>query len=110
MKELQVLQSLAEEVEAEGGLIVAISADPVEDAHRMVTKLGFTFPVLCDPEVKAIRAFGLYYREPLMRKDLARPATYFVNADGTLAHVIQTPDYRERLTAEQVRKGFALTR
>jgi len=55
-KELQPAQ---EKIEAAGARMVAVcQADP-ERAERVADRRGYTFPLLCDPELVAYQAYGL---------------------------------------------------
>lgn len=47
------------EVEGTGAAVFAVSIDPPEDARGLRRDLGLTFPILSDPDMRLIRAFGM---------------------------------------------------
>lgn len=69
--------------------------------------LGLRF--CADPDLKAIDAFGVRHEEGRPDKPIARPAVFFVRADGTVAHSIQPENYRLHLKRQDILDGFAMT-
>ncbi|MBI4536329.1 MAG: redoxin domain-containing protein [candidate division NC10 bacterium] len=47
------------EIEATGAAVLAVSIDRPEDAQALRRDLGLTFPILSDPDMRMIRAFGM---------------------------------------------------
>jgi peroxiredoxin len=66
------------EFEAKGARIVAVSTDPLEDTKAFAEKDGLTFPLLLDPDLHAIRAFGVEDEG----KDIAIPSAFIVKPPG----------------------------
>ncbi|MCC7508297.1 MAG: redoxin domain-containing protein [Planctomycetes bacterium] len=93
---------------AKGGDVVAITSDTPEEIKTAADRYGFTFHICADPELVAITAWGVKHEEGLPGKDIARPAVFFVRADGTLAHSIQPDNYRRHFKAADYLAGFAL--
>ncbi len=54
---------LADYADAGAGVVAVCQAEP-ERAHAVATRRGYSFPVLCDPELRAYRAFGLLEGQP----------------------------------------------
>jgi peroxiredoxin len=67
---------------------VAISADSSEDSAEFVAEAGVTVPLLADPELKVIGAYGV----AMDGSDIAVPASFVVRSDGVVAwsHVGET--------------------
>ncbi len=107
MSELRGLQLRASDFQAAGAKLVAVSVDGVEQNRAVVEKLGLTFPVLSDPDLAAIDAFGLRHRggnpmaEPPATGDIARPATYVIES-STIRWRDLTENYRVRIDPTRV--------
>ena len=85
----------AEFVDA-GAEIVAISTGDVATAKQYAEHHGFEFPLLSDPELAAIRAYGLLHEDGGLDGDIARPATLILDAEGRIAWRHLTDDWRVR--------------
>lgn len=73
---------LARSEELAGVDLVAVVVDPVERNRAMVDKLGLGFPILSDPDGQGlIRPLGVWNDD----RGIARPATFVVAPDGTIA-------------------------
>jgi peroxiredoxin len=107
MSELHGLQLRAADFQAAGAKLVAVSVDSVELNRGVVEKLGLSFPVLSDPELVAIDAFGLRHRggnpmpDPGTSGDIARPAVYVIE-NGTIRWRDLTDSYRIRVDPDDV--------
>lgn len=107
MSELHGLQLRASEFESAGAKLVAVSVDSVEQNRGVVEKLGLSFPVLSDPQLVAIDAFGLRHvggypmAEPPATGDIARPATYVIQ-NSTILWRDLTDNYRVRVDPSRV--------
>jgi thiol-disulfide isomerase/thioredoxin len=62
-------------------MLTILSNDKPEVAAKFVAAIGFTAPVLLDPENKAYRAYGL----------TGVPETYIVDKDGILREAVIGP-------------------
>ena len=107
MSELRGLQLRASDFQAAGAKLVAVSVDPVEQNRAVVERLGLSFPVLSDPELRAIDAFGLRHvggypmAEPPATGDIARPAVYVIDG-GAIRWRDLTDSYRIRVDPDDV--------
>lgn len=107
MSELRGLQLRASDFERAGAKLVAISVDSVELNRGVVERLGLAFPVLSDPQLVAVDAFGLRHRggnplaEPPATGDIARPATYVIFG-STIRWRDLTANYRIRVDPDRV--------
>jgi peroxiredoxin len=103
------MQSEFGKLTEQGGTLVAISADPSEDVLNMARRYNLTFTLVGDTERAMLHPFQTLHENAVPGRDAARPAAFFVRADGTLAHMIAPENYRERLSPEALHKGFAKT-
>jgi peroxiredoxin len=78
--------------------LMAISADPIEDARALKAKVGAGYLVCSDPSLAVIAAWGL--QDP--GAPIAKPTTVVIGKDGTIRylHVGDTP--ADRPTPEQL--------
>lgn len=60
--------------------MLAISADPKEDQAKLAAKLGLSFPLLSDKDLKLAAAFGVRERG---QQD-ALPAVFIVDQNGVV--------------------------
>jgi len=104
--ELQVLKSVLQEDEFKGVQAVTVCGDKPEDAKNGAEKSGVDFHVIGDSELKIINAWGLRHEEAVPGKTTARPAAFFVTAEGKIAHSVQPDNYRKRMDAGAFRDGL----
>lgn len=92
------MQSRIEELRSTGATLWAISVDPIPTSQALQRRLGLTFPLGSDPELRVIRSFGVAMAD----QPISLPAT-FVLARGTgaiaLRYVGETPFDRPRIDA-----------
>lgn len=77
------LQETISKFAANNAKVVAIVSDDTETNAALSKRLEVTFPILSDPDLTAIRAYGVEH----VGKDISLPATVVVNADGTVRWV-----------------------
>lgn len=66
-----------------GARIVAVSVDDQEHARLVFDKqVGRKFPILSDPGLSSIRAYGLVHSEGHSGRDIAIRATIVIDKDG----------------------------
>ena len=119
--ELRRFEALRPRLEQAGIRIVALSKDDQEAAHRHLLRDSLGFTLLCDPDLKVIRQFGLAHSKALqvagrarvrlfglavgLRPDfqsMAAPTTLLVDEQGRVCWVDQTDDYKVRSDEERV--------
>jgi peroxiredoxin len=88
------------ELDAQNAEIVALSADPEQDARGTVERLGLEFRVLygLDPEATS-RTIGCYTGIHEGRPHI-QPAAFVLRPDGTIAHAVYSSGNVGRLTAD----------
>lgn len=107
MSELHGLQLRASDFEAADAKLVAVSVDSVEQNRGVVESLGLSFPVLSDPYLVAVDAFGLRHAggNPMPEKgasgDIARPAIYLIENNAIRWRNL-TDSYRVRVDPDDI--------
>ena len=82
---------------------VAISVDTPEVSRKLVSKTGYTFPVLSDPTAETIRRYNLLHKGGGPKgSDIARPAEFLVDSSGTVRWTNFTEDIRIRAKADEM--------
>ncbi len=74
-----------------GFAVIGVSPDTVESHQKFATKFDLPFPLLADPELKIIKAFGAWGEKKMYGKSyegLLR-TTFVISGDGTIEEVIQ---------------------
>jgi peroxiredoxin len=101
--ELRSIESKISQIRAAGINPVAISVDSPDVSRDFARKAGFTFPVLSDPNLEAIRRYDLVHAgQGVNGSDVARPAEFLVAPDGTVRWVNLTENYWVRARPEQI--------
>jgi peroxiredoxin len=90
------------EFEKRGVHLAAISVDPVDITAAHCRKIGYTFPFLSDADAAVIKRYDVLHRGAGPRgADIARPAEFFVDANGTVRWVNLTENIAVRARPEQ---------
>jgi peroxiredoxin len=92
------LQSRFADFQALDTEIVAVSADPPESLREIVEGYDLAYPLLSDPDLELIDALGL--RHPMgdiSGGDIARPAVFVVDRDGSIVWRDLTDNWRVRV-------------
>jgi peroxiredoxin len=95
--------------EALGVQMLAISPDTVDETARLRRKLP-SLGLLADPELRVTDAFGVRHPGGLaatpgprgIRRPLAIPTTFLIDAEGLVRWVDRAEDYRVRSDAPRV--------
>jgi peroxiredoxin len=106
--ELRSFQRRLPDFDARGIRIAAISTDTADANRRNAKKLGLTFPMLSDPNAEVIRRYDLLHAGGGPKGgNIARPAEFLIDANGTIRWVNLTESNIVRARPEQVLKAFA---
>ena len=85
---------------------MAVSADEIEDSVAFRQRAQITFPLLSDPELEAVAAWGV----AMKGADIAVPTVYIINGQGriTWRHQSETQYDRPAMATmrEQVTKAL----
>ena len=77
---------------------MAISVDSNVESRKLCQSHGYTFPLLSDPRAETIRAYGVLHPHGGEKgKDIARPAEFLVDPEGTIRWVNLTDSVLARL-------------
>jgi peroxiredoxin len=74
------------ELRQSGVDLIAISSDSPDDAAALRERLNVPFVIASDPDCETIRAFGVFHDAEPKGRSIARPATFLVDASGTIAY------------------------
>ena len=100
---MRSFQSRLAEFEARGVKVVAISVDPPDVNKRQSQKLGYTFPLLSDPDAKVIRRYDVLHPGAGPKgADIARPAEFVLDSDGIVRWANLTDNIAVRARPQQV--------
>jgi peroxiredoxin len=120
--ELIAFDEMAAELEKHGVSIIALSKDTPQEAAVHKSRDGLSFPLLSDPDLKAIRTYGVEHHKalgqtrnpkstiggiriglaPFSFQAMAIPTTLLIEETGTIRWVDQTDDYRLRSSNQRV--------
>ena len=83
--------------------MVGISIDPPDASQRQSQKLGYTFPLLSDPNAKIIRRYDVLHPSAGPKgADIARPAEFLLDSNGIVRWVNLTDNIAVRARPGQV--------
>ena len=100
---MRSFQQRLPEFEARGIRVVGISVDPPDINQRQSQKLGYTFPLLSDPNAKVIRRYDVLHPGAGPKgEDIARPAEFLLDSNGIVRWVNLTENIAVRARPEQV--------
>ena len=101
---MRSFQHRLSEFDARGIRVVGISVDPPDVNRRHSQKLGYTFPLLSDPDAKIIRRYDVLHSAAGPKgTDIARPAEFLLDSNGVVRWVNLTENI-----AVRARPGQAL--
>jgi peroxiredoxin len=99
---LRSFQRSLSEFQKRGVRVVAISVDSVEINRGHSQKMGYTFPLLFDSDAAVIRRYDVLHRGAGPKNtDIARPAEFYIDANGTVRWVNLTENIAVRARPEQ---------
>ena len=79
--QLVELQENLGRFEAEGAMVLAVSADSIADSTEWARDDGVTFPLASDSKGRAIRAYGVRHEG----KEIAVPSVFVIVPDPSVA-------------------------
>jgi peroxiredoxin len=104
---LRSFQHRLSEFDARGVRVVGISVDRPEINRRQSQKIGYTFPLLSDPNAKVIRRYDVLHPSAGPKgTDIARPAEFLLDSNGIVRWVNLTENIAVRARPEQVFEAF----
>jgi peroxiredoxin len=120
--ELKQFDAMREDLSAHGvEEVIALSKDTPEAAQRHRARDGLNMQLLCDPELRVIRQYGVEHKKALeisagprialfglavgtrpAFRHMAAPTTLLVDEHGVIRWIDQTDDYKVRSSSERV--------
>ena len=102
MSELQGLQLNLAELRARGAAVAGVVVDPVATNAALVRDAGIGFPILSDPDLQVIDAYGLRHVAAHEGRDIAHSASVLVDREGVVRWTFVTRNVRVRPTPHDV--------
>ncbi len=103
MSELQGLQLSMAEFQQRGCAVAGVVIDRPETNAALVREAGIDYPILADPDLKAIDAYGLrHVGAGPENNDIAHPASVLIGPDGVVRWGLVTDNFRRRPPAATV--------
>jgi peroxiredoxin len=104
---LRSFQQQLADFDARGLRVVAISTDPPEVTRQHCQKLAFTLVCLSDANAEVTARYGLLHeRGGPQGANIARPAEFLIDTNGTVRWVNLTESVTVRARPKQVLKAF----
>ena len=97
------MQTRLNDIRALDGDVLAVSVDPIDKSHQIAEAYGLDYPLLSDPDLELIDAFGL--RHPgasVIGDDIARPATFILDRNGQIVWRELTENWRIRTAPDRL--------
>ena len=123
--QMEAMSAIAEQIQAAGGSLVAISPQTEKQAFFMHDQHKLRFPLLVDTHNAVAHLFGLAYRVPDEQQAMYRstfvnlpfvngdnswelpiPATYVIGSDGNVIAAAASEDYMERPEPLDILRAF----
>jgi peroxiredoxin len=99
---LRSFQKRLSDFQTRGVRVAAISVDSVEINRGHSQKMGFAFPLLSDSDAAVIRLYDVLHRGAGPKNaDIARPAEFYIDGNGTVRWVNLTENIAVRARPEQ---------
>ena len=81
------IQEIYPEFEKRDATAVVILAESLKHMQEFLEKHKYPFPVLSDVKRTASREYGVYVRVNFESVNIARPACFILDAEGTIRYV-----------------------
>ena len=103
------MQTELAEFEARNMVVLGISASTEAELREKLLPQGITFPLLADPDLEAIDAYGLRHEagNPMTGGSIARPAVVLIDESGKIVEAMLTENWRVRPTPELLFERWA---
>ncbi len=81
-----------------GATVVGISVDSAADSTELVKKIDLHFPLLSDPDMHTILAYGV----GMQGRDIAVPSVFVVKPDRTIVYTKVGETMADRPSADEI--------
>ena len=85
---------------------MAISADSPQDSEKLTRRLGLTYPLLADPSLEVIKAYGVR----MEHRQIAVPTTFVLTADREVVWRRQSETQFDRPSLRALQREVARAR
>lgn len=85
-----------------GAAVAAVVVDPVETNAALARDAGLEFPILSDPDLRLVDAYGLRHREAHDGRDIALSASILVDGAGVVRWASVSKNVRLRPPPDEV--------
>jgi len=102
VSELQGLQLSMDELRRRGCALAGVVVDPVETNAQLARDAGLDYPILSDPDLHVIDAYGLRHAGGHEGNDIAHSASVLVDGQGIVRWTFVTKNLRVRPTPHDV--------
>ena len=80
------IRDIYPELERRGAKAVVVLAQKREPIIEYLEEHNFPFPLLADTRREVVKEYGVYVRANFESVNIARPATFILDADGTVKY------------------------
>jgi len=81
---------------------VGVLAQDREAVRRYIEETGLPFDILIDERRETLKAYGVWHRVGLTAWNIARPAVFLINQDGSIPYSFIGDSQREFPTQAEV--------
>src|SRR5437762_12814454 len=78
-----------DQIKKRGAVVLGVSADSVDSHKKFIDKFDLNFPLLADPDRKAIEDYGTWREKSMYGKKYMgiERTTYIIDGDGRTSHI-----------------------
>lgn len=79
------------EIQKRGAVVLGVSVDPIESHAKFKKKHGLNFPLLSDPELEVVQAYGVWKEKSTYGKKFMgiERTTFIIDEEGRIARVFR---------------------
>lgn len=123
-RQLSALQKVMPELKEKGWQLIAVSPDKPQELAKTIKEQELDYQLVSDSKMNAAKAFGIAFQvdEPTIEKyktykinliaasgeehqQLPVPSVFLIDEDGKITFVYSNPDYKVRLSSEELLKA-----
>ncbi len=83
---------------------MAVAADKVADAKKVHDQNDLPFDILSDPDADVIELYGLLFREPFRKLNIALPANVLIDSSGTVVWMRVSDAVQDRVDPAELER------
>ena len=83
---------------------MAVAADKVADAKKVHDQNNLPFDILSDPDADVIESYGLLFREPFRKLNIALPANVLIDSSGTVVWMRVSDAVQDRVDPAELER------